>query len=70
MMYIELDRADARGRRELRDELRAVLTDVRVAVRDWRKLQEQMRADAKTIDDEEGAALLNWFADGAMTLLG
>jgi glutamate dehydrogenase len=70
MMYIELDRADARGRRELRDELRAVLTDVRVAVRDWQKLQDQMRADAKTIEDPEGGALLNWFADGAMTLLG
>jgi glutamate dehydrogenase len=47
-----------------------VLTDVRVAVRDWPKLQAQMRADAKTIEDPEGAALLNWFADGAMTLLG
>ncbi|MGH6784009.1 MAG: glutamate dehydrogenase, partial [Sphingomicrobium sp.] len=70
MMYIELDRADARGRRELRDELRAVLTDVRVAVRDWRKLQEQMRSDAAKIEDPEGGALLNWFADGAMTLLG
>jgi glutamate dehydrogenase len=70
MMYIELDRADARGRRDLDQELRAVLTDVRVAVRDWQKLQDQMRADAATIDDPEGAALLNWFADGAMTLLG
>ena len=70
MMYIELDRADARGRRDLRNDLRAVLNDVRVAVRDWQKLQEQMRADAATIDDPEGAALLNWFADGAMTLLG
>jgi glutamate dehydrogenase len=70
MVYIELDRADARGRRELDQELRAVLSDVRVAVRDWRKLQDQMRADAATIDDPEGAALLNWFADGAMTLLG
>src|SRR3546814_4889140 len=29
-----------------------------------------MRADADAIDDAEGAALLNWFADGAMTLLG
>ena len=70
MMYIELDRADARGRRELVDELRAVLADVRAAVRDWRKLQAQMQADAGQIEDPEGAALLNWFADGAMTLLG
>ena len=70
MMYIELDRADARGRRELVEELRAVLADVRASVRDWRQMQEQMRADAGKIDDPEGAALLRWFADGAMTLLG
>jgi glutamate dehydrogenase len=70
MMYIELDRADARGRKELVDELHAVLTDVRVAVADWRKLQRKMRDDAVKIEDAEGAALLNWFADGAMTLLG
>ncbi|HXH15151.1 MAG TPA: NAD-glutamate dehydrogenase domain-containing protein [Sphingomonas sp.] len=70
MMYIELDRADARARRELADELRAVLADVRAAVRDWQKLQKQMHADAAKIEDTEGAALLDWFADGAMTLLG
>ena len=29
-----------------------------------------MHADAAAIDDPEGAALLDWFADGAMTLLG
>ncbi|HXG81445.1 MAG TPA: NAD-glutamate dehydrogenase domain-containing protein, partial [Sphingomicrobium sp.] len=70
MMYIELDRADARGRRELVEELHAVLADVRAAVRDWPKMQAQMRADAATVEDPEGAALLNWFADGALTLLG
>ncbi|MEO6255556.1 MAG: NAD-glutamate dehydrogenase domain-containing protein [Sphingomicrobium sp.] len=70
MMYIELDRADARARQELARELRAVLADVRAAVRDWRKLQETMRQDAAEAPDAEGAAQLNWFADGAMTLLG
>jgi glutamate dehydrogenase len=70
MMYIELDRADARARLALIDELRAVLGDVRAAVRDWRKLQEKMHADAEQVEDSEGAALLHWFADGAMTLLG
>ncbi len=70
MMYIELDRADARGRQELVRELRAVLADVRASVRDWRTMQQQMRDDAAKIDDPEGGALLNWFADGAMTLLG
>ena len=64
MMYIELDRADARGRQELAAELRAVLADVRAAVRDWPQLQAKMREDAAAIDDPEGAALLNWFADG------
>jgi glutamate dehydrogenase len=70
MMYLELDRADARGRNELAADLRRVLGDVRLAVRDWQSLQGKMRADAAAIADGEGAALLNWFADGAMTLLG
>jgi glutamate dehydrogenase len=70
MMYIELDRADARGRHELAAELRAALADVRAAVRDWKALQAGMRKDAALIDEPEGSALLKWFADGAMTLLG
>ena len=70
MMYLELDRADARGRQELATDLRRVLSDVRLAVRDWTKLQARMREDARAIKDPEGAALLDWFADGAMTLLG
>jgi glutamate dehydrogenase len=69
MMYVELDRADARGRQELAADLRRVLDDVRLAVRDWPSLQGRMRDDAREADSE-GAALLNWFADGAMTLLG
>ncbi|HEV8407507.1 MAG TPA: glutamate dehydrogenase, partial [Sphingomicrobium sp.] len=69
MMYLELDRADARGRQELAADLRRVLHDVRLAVRDWESLQSRMRADT-AIAEPEGAALLNWFADGAMTLLG
>jgi glutamate dehydrogenase len=70
MMYIELDRTDARSRRELVEDLHAVLADVRAAVRDWPQMQAQMRADAAKVEDPEGAALLNWFADGALTLLG
>jgi glutamate dehydrogenase len=69
MMYLELDRADARGRQELATDLRRVLEDVRLAVRDWQALQTRMRADAKQAG-AEGGALLNWFAEGAMTLLG
>jgi glutamate dehydrogenase len=69
MMYLELDRADARGRQELAADLRRVLSDVRLAVRDWKALQARMRDDAANAPPE-GAALLNWFAEGAMTLLG
>src|SRR5690242_13090436 len=46
LMYIELDRADARDRRELAADLTRVLNDVRLAVRDWVSLQRQMREDA------------------------
>ena len=70
LMYIELDRADSRARQELARELRAVLTDVRAAVRDWHKLQARMQDDANDLGEHEGSALLSWFADGAMTLLG
>jgi glutamate dehydrogenase len=70
IMYVEVDRADARTRRDLVADLHRVLADVRAAVCDWKAMQERMRADAAQANNEEGAALLNWFADGAMTLLG
>ncbi|MGZ8306748.1 MAG: glutamate dehydrogenase, partial [Allosphingosinicella sp.] len=65
MMYLEVDRADARGRREIVADLHRVLADVRAAVTDWRTMQAQMRADADAAGNEEGAALLRWFAGGA-----
>jgi glutamate dehydrogenase len=70
IMYIEVDRADARERRELVAELHRVLADVRAAVGDWQAMQATMRADAERVEDSEGRTLLTWWADGAMTLLG
>lgn len=70
IMYIEVDRADARTRSELRVELERALDFVRASVADWKAMQARMRADADLIEDTEGRALLHWFADGAMTLLG
>jgi glutamate dehydrogenase len=69
IIYMEVDRADARTRRDLFAELHRVLADVRCAVADWKAMQERMRADAAEVEDPEGRALLEWFADGAMTLL-
>src|SRR5437868_1573674 len=70
IIYIEVDRADAKGRQELAAELQQVLADVRAAVTDWRAMQANMHAQADTVRDPEGQALLHWLADGAMTLLG
>ena len=70
MVYLELERADARDRRRLLDDLEANLADVRVAVADWPAMRAAMTADAATLGDSEGAALLRWFGDGQFTLLG
>jgi glutamate dehydrogenase len=70
IMYLEVDRADAKARTELAAELRRVLAAVRAAVADWRAMQKVMHAQAEAIADDEGKALLHWLADGAMTLLG
>ncbi|HVI98852.1 MAG TPA: NAD-glutamate dehydrogenase domain-containing protein [Sphingomonas sp.] len=74
MIYIELARVDARGRRSLIAAIERDLADVRAAVGDWDALQKAMHDDAvrlgKEKDGAEGAALLNWFLDRNFTLLG
>ncbi len=70
MIYLEMERADARDRRGLVDDLAAVLADVRAAVADWRAMQARLAADVDGVTDSEGRALLRWFLDGNLTLLG
>ncbi|WP_203308890.1 NAD-glutamate dehydrogenase [Sphingomonas beigongshangi] len=70
MIYIEMERADARDRRGLVDDLTAVLADVRAAVADWPALQRAMARDEAALPQGEGAQLLQWFLDGHFTLLG
>jgi glutamate dehydrogenase len=77
MIYIELERADARDRRDLLAELTRNLADVRVAVADWPALQEALAQDSDMLlasshhdSDGEGAGLLRWLLDGNFTLLG
>ena len=70
MVYLEIARADARDRRALVDDVRAVLADVRASVADWAALQSALSDDVATVRDPEGAALLHWFLEGHLTLLG
>ncbi|MES2097316.1 MAG: NAD-glutamate dehydrogenase domain-containing protein [Pseudomonadota bacterium] len=69
MIYIELERADARERRSLVTALEANLADVRAAVADWVPLQQAMAVDAATLGGEQ-AELLHWFLDRHFTMLG
>ena len=70
VIYMELERGDARARRRLLDALEASLADVRAAVADWKAMRAAMLADAAIRADGEAAELLRWFEGGAMTQLG
>jgi glutamate dehydrogenase len=70
VIYMELERGDARARRRLLDALEAALADVRAAVDDWRAMRAAMLADAAMRAEGEAAELLRWFEGGAMTQLG
>ena len=70
VIYLEVDRADGRTRRALAQDLAAILADVRAVVDDWPLLRTSIRADAARLPDGEGAALLRWFGERHMTLLG
>ena len=69
-IYLETNRIDAKERRALEEELHAVLRDVRGAVTDWRKMLAAMSDDADSLPDGEGAALVRWFLENNMTVLG
>ena len=70
VIYMELERGDARARRRLLDGLEGALADVRAAVADWRAMRAAMLADAAMRVEGEEAELLRWFEGGAMTQLG
>jgi glutamate dehydrogenase len=70
VIYMELERGDARARRRLLDGLEEALGDVRAAVADWKAMRAAMLADSAMRADGEAAELLRWFEGGAMTQLG
>ncbi|MBX9796952.1 NAD-glutamate dehydrogenase domain-containing protein [Sphingomonas sp.] len=76
MIYIEMERVDARRRRALLADLERNLVNVRSAVADWEPMQARMAADAAHLTisadpiEREGGDLLRWFLDRHFTLLG
>jgi glutamate dehydrogenase len=70
LLYLEVERADAKTRGDIGEAIKTSLADVRAAVNDWGALQAAMRADAEHGGSEEAAALMAWFVEGKFTLLG
>ncbi len=70
LIYIEVERDDARVRRLLAAALRTALGDVHAAVADWPAMKAAMITDADSLPAGEGAALLRWLADDMLTQLG
>jgi glutamate dehydrogenase len=70
IIYMEIERADARIRSALIQDIRAALAQVRAAVEDWPRLRQALDTDADALPDGEGAALLHWFQENNVTLLG
>ena len=70
MIYVEANRVDASQRRAIENTLAEILREVRFAVADWPDMLDAMEADAASLPDDEGAALIRWFHAGNMTVLG
>jgi glutamate dehydrogenase len=70
LIFMELERVDARARRQFSDAVQVSLGDVRAAVCDWKAMRAEMLSDAAMRLDGEAAELLRWFESGAMLLLG
>jgi glutamate dehydrogenase len=70
LIYMEIERADAKTRNELLASIRGVLDHVRTAVADWPAMRAAIGEDADLLGDGEGGALLRWFGDNKFTQLG
>ncbi|MGO4392184.1 NAD-glutamate dehydrogenase [Variovorax sp. M-6] len=80
-IHVEVDRvADASRLDALAADLTRVLGDVRLAVTDWKQMQQRVLAIAQDLDERappippqelaEGLAFLRWLADDHFTFLG
>ncbi len=69
-IYMEIERADAKTRHALQNQITTILKHVRAAVSDWPSMQKAMRTDAGHVASDEAAELLHWFGDRNFTMLG
>jgi len=70
LIFIEMDRVDARIRAEIAELLGDVLASVRQAVDDWPEMAERLSDDARTAADPAARQFLEWLGDNNFTLLG
>ena len=69
VIYVEAERAEAKARTAIQNQIEASLDAVRAAVDDWPAMREALRQDAIAAQGE-GSAFLTWAADDHFTLLG
>ncbi len=70
LLYVEVERADAKTRQAIMSSLKVILAQVRSAVGDWPAMQAAMASDSDALAPGEGAELLRWFGAGNFTMLG
>ena len=70
LIFIEMERADARTRAELAAEIETALADVRMAVTDWKAMLARLEADIARTPDPNARTFLSWLADNNFTFLG
>jgi len=70
LIYLEVDRIDARGRKSLERELTDVLLSVRRSVADWGGLRAATNKIAQDLEGEEGSVLVQWLLERHFTFLG
>ncbi|MBA3897720.1 MAG: NAD-glutamate dehydrogenase, partial [Sphingomonadaceae bacterium] len=70
LIYLEIERPDAKARRALCGDIEANLAQVRAAVRDWPAMQKALAVDRARLGGSEGGALLDWFLERHFTQLG
>jgi len=70
LIYLEVDRIEARSRRSLEMELTNVLNSVRRSVGDWGELRAATSKIARDLEGEKGGGLVQWLLERHFTFLG